>query len=343
MPRADGGIPSASGWMNMLLLLGALLLLAPDLPAQSFHGPLAVRNQFPLFMSLARLQPRSALPQSCFGFAASHSSFFLQEEAGPDSVQLDMELTETSVEVAQQLGHYLEIGLLLPFYSFGPGMLDEGVHFYHESLGLPDAGRRYERKNRFRMRYNQFDVPVWSGVAGRYAPGDLQIHSKTLLWRYRRIALAWLFIWEAPTGSLKQATGNGQTDLANFLLMNYDAGEYWRLYLNIGVSSHKNLRTHTTNGLHFNLDVHDSVQAAIASEFLLGTQWAFLWQTVYSSPVFRHVHIPEMDRPGWLLSIGIRRANKNSFWEASFSEDINTAAAPDFGFQLRWVRNIRGL
>ena len=311
----------------------ALLVWVSPLQADGFEGPLQVRNQFPLFMSLGRQYLEGALPEDSLSLSLSHSSVFLFQKAGVRSVDLDMEITELNVRIKQRVFSYMEIEVGVPFLTMGPGILDPLVDVYHQASGLPDAGRHLFDSYRFRYGFRYTEFEAIDARPGRLAHGDAVVGTKLLLWRIRNtrsLAIRWDL--ELPTGNPNIGYGNGKRDYGLRLIYEEVLSPNWKLYGNLGITDPGDMDGNKR------LSTYRYVQGGLGLEWLVDDRHSLLVQGLYATSPYPHTRIPEIDRAGVLLSLGWRIRRQGSHWEFSFSEDANTAAAPDFTLNLSYKR-----
>jgi len=80
--------------MKKIVLLFSFLLFITVFPnSYAFDGPLQVKNQFPLFLSVNTPYLETASLQNSFTASLSHSSIYLVEHSSEWDMGLDMEMT----------------------------------------------------------------------------------------------------------------------------------------------------------------------------------------------------------------------------------------------------------
>ena len=133
--------------LTFLMALISLLLFSSS--AFPFGGPLQVKNQFPLFLTLNPPYLETASYDNSLSISLSHSSIFMVKSSPSWSVSLDMELTELNLRYKKDIGNLFEIGFEIPLVSFNSGFMDNFLDSYHKTFGFPDYGRSNRPNDEF--------------------------------------------------------------------------------------------------------------------------------------------------------------------------------------------------
>lgn len=152
------------------------LIVALYSPAAAFEGPLQLKNQFPLFLSLNPPRLESAKTGNAFYAGLSHSSVFMTRRSSEWSVDLDMEVTELAFTFRKDISGVFEIGVEVPFISFESGFMDSFLESYHNAFGFPDYGRSSRPENQFLFEVRRNGATVIKGKNGEISIGDVRLN-----------------------------------------------------------------------------------------------------------------------------------------------------------------------
>jgi len=219
------------------VLLNALLLAALLAPAASpaFEGPLAVRNQFPLFMHVDAPRLESAAAGTAFSAGISYSSIFLVRGSASWDFGIDAELAELSLRYGKAFGPF-ELGAELPVYFFSGGFMDGFLEGYHKAFGFSDYGRSARPNNQFLYEVRRDGALVVKGSDSGPGIGDLRLSAKYILLQ-EDPAVGLRVDVELPTGDAKKGFGSGGLDAGVGLLVDKRISETFKAYLKIGRAS----------------------------------------------------------------------------------------------------------
>jgi hypothetical protein len=319
--------------MGRILTLIISLLSASLLPvmAYAFEGPLQVKNQFPLFLYADAQYLESASAENSVSASLSHSSINLIRDSSRWSVGLDMEITELDLRFKKSFRNFIEIGIDLPVISFNSGFMDDFINSFHDTFGFPDYGRSERPENEFLYDLTRRGNPVVRGEGGRIRIGDVRLSlKKPLLTGDPAISVRGDI--EFPTGASRKGYGNGSIDTGVSVLVDKDISKKVRAYFNLGTVFPGDLKGDQ------NINLTEFVFGGAAVEAAFWKHVGLVAQVFVQNSPFPETGISSIDRLAVLLTIGSRYyAGKNSF-ELSFTEDPNTAGAPDFTLNFSFKR-----
>jgi hypothetical protein len=313
----------------------ALAVAAPA-HASSLHGPLRVRNGFPLSAILDAPCLERASYEDSLSFSLTHSSVdFIESDNGLDFT-LDLEATELVVRYAKTVAGRVEIGIDVPFYSFNGGFLDDAIVEFHKAFGI-ESGKHKGASGQFNFEAGKDGVPVLRGENGRIGLGDIRAYAKKALFRGEAVAAAVLADLEFPTGDPEKGYGNGRLDKRIALLAEFKPGGSVNLYANIGKVFPGDLHGFAT--LPFDDYVYGGlgIEAAISGRSSLLAQ--FLAQDT-PLPGEGFVFPALLARPT-LLTVGYRFASGVNVYEFSLTENLNPSFAPDLMINFTLRRNLK--
>ena len=323
-----GARPLPMNW-NRVLLLGLLLFLPSG--THAFDGPLQIRNQFPLLLTVAPPYLESAEVRDSLSIGLSHSSVYVTETSQEWTFNTDLELTELDVLFRKRIGGRTELGLQVPVLRPTAGFLDASLASLHDFLGTGDYGRSERPDNAFLYEVAYQGKPVVQGVDGRTGMGDIGLTLKRQL-RAASPVVSIMAEIEAPTGDARTGYGNGSWDLGLALLSDWDLASAYRGYAMIGVVLPGDLKGYQT------IPLRTFGYAGFGLEAAWWERFHVIVQTVVASSPFPDTGIRQLDWPGILLTFGGRYAFDRSSIEFSLTEDPDTAGAPDFIANVGWTQ-----
>jgi len=251
-----------------------------------------------------------------------YSSIFLADQLPTARHYLaDMELFITEARVNYGLGFHSDIAITLPLLRPMAGTMDNFLHQYHRTLGLPNSGRELRPNNQFAF-FAQHNGKGWHSQP-RWEIGNLQL---TL--RHQIIPKQWALLIGIQLPTANQHRGwshGGRPDTALGTVGSWQHGiwfghgEGWWIHPlirhDIGYPIHDYFRASATLGRRIHL---------FASTYNL------LLQTQGGSSPYR-TNIAALDRSPWLISLGIRTSASNHWqWNFAFTENITQPSTQDF-------------
>jgi len=304
-----------------LLSLQSTNLFASE---QSYHGPIALRSQNPVYLLFLspRSEPARVLPAGSLKLSAQgpYSNIF-EEGMNPTSglnVDLDMELFRPAFLLQWGFAPQWEFGLELPFLHFEGGFLDAFVQGYHNAFGFPNGGRDTVSNGRFEYRFSTYGQDRYRVGTEMLQPSDLILHVKRQ-WLTNQNAwldLATTLYLKIPTGKKSEGLGSGSPDLGINLAI---AKHYKRLhvYANLGGV----LLGATDLGFEEWLNTWlwswmSAMEVTLWSHHLSG-----LAQVQGDGSLFDGTGIDVLDQGNLILTIGFAGQEGPWGWKVAFAED----------------------
>jgi hypothetical protein len=313
-----------------LLAVFAFTLLACG-TALSFEGPLQVRNQFPLFLTLSPPYLEKASPEDSLSVNLSYSSVYMVRDSSLWSVKLDMEVAEIMIRCKKEVLPSIEVGVEVPVLSFNSGFLDGFLNSYHSSFGFSDYGRRNRPDNEFLYEVQKQGSLVLQGKNGSIGIGDIRFTVKKSLMTGNP-ALSLKADLELPTGKASEGFGNGSIDGGVSILVDIKISERVMAYANLGVIFPGDLRGREK------IELRESFYGGTGIEASVFEKVSLLGQVLIQSSPYPKTGVPSIDRPAVLLSLGGRYSSGKHSIDLSLTEDPNTAGAPDFTASLSFKK-----
>ncbi|GEM_PF-4108268 len=309
-------------------------------PAQAAYDntPIPYRNQSPIFLQFAGIQPTNvaALPRGAgrFAFTSNFSNIFEYFATTTHEVRIDFEQLRQDFSYAVGLGDNWTFDVNVPLVHTSGGFLDRFVQNYHQMLGLPNGGRNLlpAGQHAFYVRDLGTGADIYRVNPVKMGLGDIDVRLRhaTLSETRHRPALGWFVTLEAPTGRKSQGLGNGALDYGFGILADKHAGR-WYGFLNAGYfvnGGHAPLAPFVQNELfnwavggayHFSKAVAATAQLQGGTPMLHGMHHIF-WDAVPMDVVIGFAgHHPH--------ALG----NESFFWQIGFSEDV-VANGPSIDF-----------
>ncbi len=151
--------------------------------AESFEGPLVIKNGQPLYAALNSPPLVSAEPENSLNIDLSYSSTYAVAGSNNWYVGIDLETALLDIQYKQVVGKGLEIGFDLPVIRYGSGFFDNEIETYHRLIGMPNAyGRRDRPQNDFLLEVAHNGKEVIHGKPSETALGDLMLEAKKNLY-----------------------------------------------------------------------------------------------------------------------------------------------------------------
>ncbi len=318
------------GKKALIACAALFVLMAHASSSSSFEGPLAVKNQFPLFLHVNAPRLESAAVETSFSSGISYSSVYMVRNSATWSVGIDAELAELSLRYRKAFGP-LEVGVEVPVLLFTSGVMDGFLSSYHKTFGFSDYGRSGRPANRFLYEVRRNGRTVIKGTTEDPEIGDIRFSTKYAL-RQADPVISIRADVELPTGDAKKGFGSGSLDAGAALLIDKKLGDKFKAHLNLGAVLPGDLKAYETVHLRDFLFAGAGIEAALWKNFSL------LGQVMAQGSPFPRTDIGAIDRPSVLLVLGGRYVEGKDSIELSITEDPNTAGAPDVTFGLFYKR-----
>ncbi|MBI5141894.1 MAG: DUF3187 family protein [Nitrospirae bacterium] len=306
--------------VRRLVVLAVAIACASAASAEPLH----IRNGFPPFQGVAAPPLMSAGCENSISLNATWSSTYMTRKSREWDVMIDLETVATEIALEKKIADSWGLSLDIPAISNNSGVLDNPVNAYHRAFGFPDYGRSTRPDNAFLYSLKRNGKIVIEGRAGGTGLGDIRMGLKKTIFSCDASAAIFGFA-EAPTGDPDGGFGNGSWDFGAAALVNAQLLENIAFTANIGYAFPGPFRAHET------VDLQNFVYGGADMEWRYSAKTAFNAQVLAQQSPLRNTGIREIDDVSVLLALGASYAvNGRTTVEASFTEDPNTAGAPDF-------------
>ncbi|MDE2148523.1 MAG: DUF3187 family protein [Gammaproteobacteria bacterium] len=314
--------------------LAVPLLAIASPPRDDFDAGFAVFNEAALTQGFALPEIGSARVlapgQWQQRLALDWTNEFVTESAADGETLIeDGETQRYGLGLRRGLAGGFELGLELPVYLTGGGVLDGPIQSWHDFFGLPNGGRQFAPDNRILYRYQAAGRTRLNVDSSHAGIGDVRL---TGGWQAAP-QLALRALVKLPTGQTSHLTGG---NAGGALWLDYEPmlnpRSRWYSFLSAGGSY---------SGGDQPLGDQARRWAALAGAGLgyhVVAGLALQAQLYYHSPLYRHSRLDALHRSGLQLAVGGRYTfSAHAAFEAGFQEDPVTNSSPDFSIHLALV------
>lgn len=277
-----------------------------------------------MFLGIGNPMIESARVDQGLDLFLTYSSTYHVDRSSDWSVAIDLETLIIDLRFKKVIDDKLELSLDVPLISHNDGFMDGFLDWYHNSFGFDDYGRSYRRNDDFLLKIGHNGDLVVEGKPGELAFGDVRIGGKEILYAKDPVISLNGFV-DIPTGDADRGYGNGSYDWGLSLLIDKTMGESLLIYINVGY-----VVTDTYDAKEC-IDMKDFMFGGLGAEWMYSPNVSLYAQLYVQGSSYEDIGVREIDDSVSILSFGGKyRLRKNLTLEFSFSEDPNTAGAPDF-------------
>ena len=257
---------------------------------------------------------------------ANHYRFSVEDD---ELLMLDGETVRTNLALTHGFASGWSLGVEVPYYRVGGGVLDDLIDAWHSAFGLPDGGRNARPEGELLYRFGDRVTPAFALTEPQSGIGDAQLKFARLIGRDQG------FVVQAsvklPTGDEEMLAGSGSGDWSLTLLRSRPllgrqraAGYFWGVGL---------VRAGDPHGIDF--DANTWIPTGV-----VGGSWQVLPKFGLKGQL--DVHGAFFDSP--LEEIGEtaiqatlsawRRTGERGTLELAVVEDLNVSTSPDVVLQV---------
>ncbi|MEW6744036.1 MAG: DUF3187 family protein [Planctomycetota bacterium] len=304
------------------------------------RGPLSARVENPFFLIFLDLPPsggRLLEPgRSVLAVTSSYASLWRRGEEGNVRVNLDGELSHTTVCLRHGAAETLELFASLPLLYATGGFLDGYIEAYHDALGLPEGSREDAEEDQFSMVIEGAGSTAYELEEDRIGLGDIPLGFSVPFRKEgpSEPAIALRGAIEVPTGDAERGFGNGGLDAGLGLAVEKGFGP-WVLYGNLGLVDNHEPRAFRDAGLR----TGTSLSALLAVERLLGASWSAVGQLQMRTSPVPGTEVNGAEDTAWILVVGaIADLSAHTRLELGLTEDLLGRTVQDFSVHagLQW-------
>ena len=218
--------------MIVRTMAGSIAVLGWATAGAQLAEPVHVRNLNPL-VAVFGLPAWDIVPigtrLGVTGEVANHYRFSLE---GNDRLMLDGETVRTTLSVTHGFASGWSLGVEVPHYRVGGGVLDDLIDGWHSAFRLPDGGRNLSPEGQLLYSFGDAVAPSFTLTSPQSGIGDTQLKFARLIGRDQG------FVVQAsvklPTGDEDMLAGSGSGDWSLTVLRTRPllarrraAGYYW--------------------------------------------------------------------------------------------------------------------
>jgi hypothetical protein len=194
--------------------------------------PLHVRNLNPL-VAVFGLPAWDTVPIGTrFGVTAEVANHYRFSVRGNEVLMLDGETVRTNLALTHGFASGWSLGVEVPYYRVGGGVLDDLIDGWHSAFDMPDGGRNFRPEGEFLYRFGERTAPSFLLTEPQSGIGDTQLKFARLIGRDQGFVVQATV--KLPTGDEDMLAGSGSGDWALTLLRTRPllarqraAGYYW--------------------------------------------------------------------------------------------------------------------
>ena len=340
--------------LSCIFLVNSLALAenSGEEPYAERLGPLAIRNQMPLYLFYLQIVPDKAevTEKSKFLINADYtvsnitvSAFTpsVSQYMGNYIVDIDLEVSRVTLDLRFGLYDNLEIGLEVPYLSLSRGYLDNFIEGLEDGIGARTPRSR-ERQGSYNfdysLRYNGTYL-IQEKHSTDPGIGDIVLNAKYHLLKEKSWFLPNVSLRSAikfPTAEEKDLLGSGEFDYGAGILI--DKGFFDRVFLYLGANVMWIESPSFLSQLSINKEYFSGL---LALECFFTRRFSLVAQVTGNTTPYPYSDTNALDNDAYELGIGFNYALKEKTdvgWNFGISENITAASSPDVTFHtgLNW-------
>ena len=186
------------------------------LAAAQLAEPLHVRNLNPL-VAVFGLPAWDTVPIGTrFGVTGEVANHYRFSVRGNEVLMLDGETVRTNLSLTHGFASGWSLGIEVPYYHVGGGVLDDAIDGWHSAFNLPDGGRNARPEGEFLYRVGNRPTPSLVLTEPQSGVGDTQVKFARLFGEEQGFVVQASI--KLATGDEDMLAGSGSTDWSLTLL-----------------------------------------------------------------------------------------------------------------------------
>jgi hypothetical protein len=296
--------------------------------AAQLTEPLHVRNLNPL-VAVFGLPAWDAVPLGTrFGVTTEVANHYRFSVRGNDLLMLDGETVRTNFALSHGFAGGWSLGVEVPHFHVGGGVLDDLIDGWHSAFRLPDGGRNARPEGALFYRFGRTAAPEFELMQSASGIGDTQIKLARLVGEEQRFVVQATL--KLPTGDPDVLMGSGSADVGVTVLRSQalvgrrrPAGYYWGVGL---------LRPGDAERIPFEAE-------ALVPTAVVGGSWQVFPKLGFKGQIDVHgaffdSALEELGRTAIQATIGgWRPLGRRGVFEFGVVEDLEVSTAPDVVLQ----------
>ncbi|MBU0759206.1 MAG: DUF3187 family protein [Candidatus Omnitrophica bacterium] len=310
-------------------------------------GPIAVKNQMPLYLFYLQMSPdkASVVEKSKFVIDADYLISNVTVSAFTPAtslyqVDIDLEVSRITLDLRYGLCNNLEVGLEIPYISLSSGYTDNFVEGIEDGIGARTPRSR-ERQGSYEFDYTLIynNKKLIEKKHSTDGIGDISLGAKYQILKEDKGFLPNLSLRSAvkfPTADEDEFLGSGKFDYgAGFLL---DKGFFDRLYFYLGA----NIIFIDKPGFLSDLGIKkDYYSGMVAMEYFFTERFSVVAQVSGNSTPYPSTGTNVLENDAYEFGLGVNYTWKEKQEVSCYFaiiENINSASSPDVSFEtgLNW-------
>jgi hypothetical protein len=300
-----------------------LTLLAMPVAAQ-LAEPMQIRNLNPLVAIFGLPAWDTFASGNRFSASLELANHYQFSAAGAEFLGLDGETARTTLAFSHGFASGWQLGVELPLFHLGGGVLDNAIDAWHSAFNLPDGGRNLRPENQLSFVLRESGVTFFRLTDPQSGLGDLQLKAA------RAFGADHGFVVEAgvklATGETEMLAGSGATDEWLTLLRTrplpqrrYPAGYYWGVGV-MHVGAPDLIRFHSESWVYTGI---------LGGSWQRWPRFGLKAQLDFHSP-FYDSPLEEIGDTALEATLGAwMQRRKNALLEFALVEDLRVSTAPD--------------
>jgi hypothetical protein len=301
----------------------------------AFSSPLPAPDVNPLLSGFALPAPLPArVPESDEWTWATHfawgSSAIMQQRTTRETVIVDAETREFSIELSRALGKGFALRLALPYRHTSAGTLDGFIDSWHDFFSLPEGARPALPRDSLSIAYARDGQWLIDERSSHEGIGDVSMQLG------KQLGAAPITAWvglKLPTGDAQEFTGSGSVDVTLALAAERAFGGRYAAFAQVAA-------TYLSEGERM-----PSLQKDFAWSALAGMSARLFDRVTVTAQVGAHTAV--FDSAADFLSDAVTLTVGGTYriarsWDLSFAvtEDIAVETAPDVVFIFQLGRSV---
>lgn len=312
-------------------------------------GPIAIRNQMPLYLFYLQMVPdkASVVERDRFTIDADYTvsnitvSAFTPESSFYD-IQIDLEVQRITLDFRYGVYDNLEIGLEVPYIGLCSGYLDNAIEGFEDGIGARTPRSR-ERQGSYEFDYSfRYDGKyLIQQKTSTHGLGDLVLTAKYQMlreseWRWFFPNISVRSAIKLPTADEGDLIGSGEFDYGAGILI--DKGFFDKFFIYTGVSVMRIEKPDVFSVLGIDQEFYSYM---LALEYFFTERFSVVTQVTGNNTPYPYSQTNPLDNDAhdWALGFNYRWEEKTDVsWNFAVAENISAASSPDVSFNtsLNW-------
>jgi len=317
-----------------------LLFCASNVFAKA--GPIAIRNQMPLYLFYLQMEPDKAgvVEQNKFDIKANYTVSNITVSCFTPAtslynINIDAEVSRLTIDLRYGFFEKLEAGLEIPYISLSRGYLDNLVEDFEDGIGARTPRSR-ERQGSYNYNYSFIynNQDLINKKRASEGLGDIVLKAKYLLAQADEYSLmpnvSLRSAFKFPTGSKKDLIGSGEYDFGLGVIA--DKSFFKRICFYSGASVVFIKKPSFFSVLGMKKEIYSGM---IGAEYFFTNRFSMIAQITGNSTPYPSSETNALDNDALDFGLGVNyrfKEKENVTWHFAFTENIKAASSADISF-----------